>query len=217
MRKILMSAMVVAMISGSVSTTMAQQGFSVSVKATPQFSFLQNSDDNDNSAIEKKATFNSNFGIGAGYNFTDNIGIGLDVLYSLQGEKWEVSGLEVNQELEYVKMPFYFSYNTDASKPVSFFGKIGPQVSILTKAEFSDDESSGSVDNKDRFEDVTLGAMVNAGVQFKLSQNIFLQTGLHFDYDITNAENEDYSGFISGRADTHNMTTGVQVGLKYKF
>lgn len=121
-----MSAMVVAMISGSVSIAMAQQGFSVSVKATPQFSFLQNSDDNDNSAIEKKATFNANFGVGAGYNFTDNIGIGLDVLYSLQGEKWEVSGLEVNQELEYVKMPFYFSYNTDASKPVSFFGKIGP-------------------------------------------------------------------------------------------
>ncbi|MEZ5068107.1 MAG: hypothetical protein R2847_06260 [Bacteroidia bacterium] len=40
---------------------------------------------------------------------------------------------------------------------------------------------------------------------------------MHFDYDITNAENEDYSGFTSGRADTHNMTAGVQVGLKYKF
>ncbi|MCO5284977.1 MAG: porin family protein [Chitinophagaceae bacterium] len=217
MKKILVSAMALVLITGSASTVMAQQGFSVGIKATPQFSFLQNSDDNDNNAIKKKATFNTNFGVGAGYNFTDNTGVGLDVLYSLQGEKSEVLGLEVNQKLEYVKVPVYFSYNSDASNAVSFFGKVGPQVSFLTNAKISGGGSDKFIDNKDKFEKATLGAMANAGVQFKLSPNIFLQTGLQFDYDFTNAEDKDYAGHISGRSNTYNMTAGVQVGLKYRF
>lgn len=215
MKKFFMSALALTMMTAATSTVMAQQGLNFSVKATPQLSFLQNSDDNGNSAIKKKATFNTNFGVGAGYNFTDNVGVGLDVLYSLQGQKTEVSGSEINQKLEYVKIPVYFSYNTDASKPVSFFGKIGPQVSLLTNAKISGDGSSKLVDNKDKFEKATFGGMANAGVQFRLNQNLFLQTGLQFDYDFTNAENKDYSGYTSGRANTNNMTAGVQVGLKY--
>lgn len=217
MKKMLMSAMVVALLTGGTSTAMAQKGFSMSVKATPQFSFLQNSDDNDNSTIKKKATFNTNFGVGAGYNFTDNLGVGIDALYSLQGEKSEVLGQEINQKLEYVKVPIYFSYNTDPSKLVSFYGKVGPQLSILTNAKISGGQNEKFSDNKDKFEKVTFGAMANAGVQFKLSQNIFLQTGLQFDYDFTNAEDKDFIGYIPGRANTNNMTAGVQVGVKYRF
>ena len=59
--------------------------------------------------------------------------------------------------------------------------------------------------------------MANAGVQFRLNSNLFLQTGLNFDYGFSNAENKDYTGFTPGRANTSNMTTGVQVGLKYQF
>ena len=104
----------------------AQQGFSLSVKATPQFSFLQNKDDNDNSMIDRKATFNANFGIGAGYNFTERLGVGMDVLYSLQGQRYEINGVETKQKVNYVKVPLYFSYNGDASKRISFIGKVGP-------------------------------------------------------------------------------------------
>lgn len=217
MKKILMSAMTIALMTVSASTVMAQKGLSVSVKATPQFSFLQNSDDNDNSTIEKKATFNTNFGVGAGYNFTDNVGVGLDVLYSLQGEKSEVLGQEVNQKLEYLKVPLYLAFNTDASKTVSFLGKVGPQVSFLTNAKISQGASGASIENKNKFEKATFGAMANAGVQFKLTPNIFLLSGLQFDYDFTNAEDKDFAGFASGRSNTYNMTAGVQVGLKYRF
>ena len=109
MKKIIMSAMVLAMMTGLANNASAQKGLSVSVKATPQFSFLQNSDDKDNSQFDRKATINTNFGIGAGYNFTDNYGIGVDVLYSLQGQKYKIAGVESNQKLEYVKVPVYFS------------------------------------------------------------------------------------------------------------
>lgn len=211
MKKILMSTMAVAIMSGFGMSASAQKGFNLSVKATPQFSFLQNSDDNDNSKIDRKATINTNFGIGAGYNFDANYGIGLDALYSLQGQKYEVSGIEATQKLEYVKIPVYFAYNTDATKTTSFYGKIGPQVSLLTNAKLDDK------DNKDAFEKATFGGMANAGVQFKLGSNMYLQTGLNFDYDFTNAEDKDFAGYTAGRANTSNMTAGVQVGLKYQF
>ena len=218
MKKFLMSAFAIAMLTGIGSGAMAQKGFNLSVKATPQFSFLQNSDDNDDSNIERKATFNTNFGIGAGYNFNDNMGIGADVLYSLQGQKYEVAGAEFEQKLEYVKVPVFFTYNTDASKTTSFYGKIGPQVSFLTNAKMTAVDSKETfVENKDRYEDVTIGGMANAGVQFRLSPNIFLQTGLNFDYDFSNAESKDYPVVIAGRANTSNMTAGVQIGLKYQF
>lgn len=213
-----MSAFAVAILTGVGSGAMAQKGFNLSVKATPQFSFLQNSDDNDDSNIKQKATFKTNFGIGAGYNFNDNMGVGADALYSLQGQKYEISGSEFEQKLEYVKVPVFFSYNTDASKTTSFYGKIGPQVSFLTNAKITaPDGKDAFLENKDRYEDVSFGAMANAGVQFKLSPNIFLQTGLNFDYDFSNIENKNYPVVIAGRANTYNMTAGVQIGLKYQF
>lgn len=213
-----MSAFAVAMLTGIGSTAMAQKGFNLSVKATPQFSFLQNRDDNDNNDIKRTATFNTNFGIGAGYNFNENMGIGADVLYSLQGQKYEMSGVELEQKLEYVKVPVFFSYNTDASKTTSFYGKIGPQVSFLTNAKMTaPDGKEAFVENKDRYEEVTFGGMANAGVQFRLSPNIFLQTGLNVDYDFSNAENKNYPVVVAGRGNTSNMTAGVQIGLKYQF
>ena len=218
MKKFLMSAFAIAMLTGVGSNAMAQKGFNLSVKATPQFSFIQNSDDNDDSNIKRNATFNTNFGIGAGYNFNGNMGVGADVLYSLQGQKYEVSGADLEQKLEYVKVPVFFSYNTDASKTTSFYGKIGPQVSFLTNAKITaPDGNDAFLENKNRYEDVTFGAMANAGVQFKLSPNIFLQTGLNFDYDFSNIENKNFPVVIAGRANSYNMTAGVQIGLKYQF
>ncbi|MBE7171528.1 MAG: PorT family protein [Williamsia sp.] len=194
----------------------AQKGFSLNIKGTPQFSFLQNKNDNDNSSLEKKGTFNAAFGIGAAYNFNNYSGVGLDVLYSLQGQRYKANGVETNQKLNYIKIPVYYTFNTDASKPVSFIAKVGPQLSLLTDAKLTNkdgDQIGGS--RKDAYESATFGGVVGAGVQFRLNQSLFLTTNARFDYDFTNAENEDYPSYVTGREKTHNMTTGLEIGLKY--
>lgn len=212
-----------ALIFGSLTTVnkaTAQQGFSLSLKATPQFSFLNNKDDNDNSSYKRKATFNTNFGIGGGYNFTNKLGVGLDVLYSLQGQRYTLNNgnVEYNQKNEYVKIPLYFSYNTDASKAVSFIGKVGPQVSLITSSKLDDKDGNKIVgDTKDRYKSATFGGMALAGAQYKLDKNLYLTTAVRFDYDFTNAEDDKYSGYTAGRAKTYNMTAGLEVGLKYNF
>jgi hypothetical protein len=194
----------------------AQQGFSVSVKATPQFSFLQNKDDRDNNSLQQKATFNANFGVGAGYNFTSKYGVGIDALYSLQGQRYKINGIETNQRVDYIKIPVYFSYTANPSKPVSFIGKIGPQISILTDSKLTDKNGHTlKSDTKDLYKNVTFGGMAAVGVQFKLDKNLFLTTMARFDYDFMNAEDHSNAYYQQVRAKTYNMTTGLEVGLKY--
>lgn len=215
MKKNILTALVAAGLMMT-SNAHAQQGFSLSLKALPQFSFLQNSDDNDNTALSKKATFNAAFGLGAGYNFTGNMGIGLDVLYSLQGQRYELRGVEMNQKLNYVKIPVFFAYSTDASKPVSFLAKAGPQLSLRTGAKVTDTDGNELVsDKKSAFESATVGGLVGAGVQFRLNKTLFLTTTARLDYDFTNADDNSYSSTAATRATTHNMTTGLEVGLRY--
>ena len=201
----------------TVNTVNAQKGFSVSVKGTPQFRFLENKDDNNNNSYSRKATFNANFGIGGAYNFTNKLGVGADVLYSLQGQRYTINNSnEFNQKNEYIKVPVYFSYNTNPSKKISFIGKLGPQVSFITTSKLDDKDGNEIIgDTKNRYKSTTFGGMALAGAQYKLNHNLYLSTAVRFDTDFTNAEDDTYSGYVAGRAKTYNMTAGVEVGLKY--
>jgi Outer membrane protein beta-barrel domain len=194
----------------------AQKGFSISVKGIPQFSLLENTDDNNNSNYTEKTTFNGSFGLGGGYNFTDNMGVGVDVLYSLQGQRYNLSGRDFNQMNNYIKIPLYFSYNTDPSKKISFIGKLGPQLSFLTTSKLEDNDGKTINGNtKNQYQTSTFGAMISAGAQYELNSNLYLTAAWRFDYDFTNAEDTKYIGYASGRAYTHNMASGLEVGLKY--
>ena len=194
----------------------AQQGFSLSVKGNPQFSFLQNKDDNNNSNYSTKATFNAGFGLGGEYGFNNHYGVGIDVLYSLQGQRYVLNNIEFNQKVNYIKVPVYFTYNSDASKPISFVGKIGPQVSFLTDANLSNKNGDKvQINNKDRYNTVTFGGVAEAGAQYKIASQLYLTTLVRFDYDFTNAEDDTFSGYTPGRAKTYNSTFGLEVGLKY--
>ena len=196
----------------------AQKGFNLSVKATPEFSFLLNKDDNDNNLYNSKATFNTNFGIGAGYNFTKNIGVAIDGLYSMQGQKYELSGEEYHQKVNYIKVPVYFIYNSNPAKFISFSGKIGPQVSFLTTSKLTNNDGKDLVDDtNDHYEKATIGGAAEAGIQLRMDRNLFLTAGVRFDADLTNAENRVNASYPAGRAKTYNMTSGLEVGLKYNF
>src|SRR5882757_4882140 len=214
MKKILFNTVLLLSLA-ALNQASAQKGFSLSVKGTPQFSWLQNSTDNDNNSFSRKTTFNTNFGIGGAYNFTDHLGVGLDVLYSLQGQKYDLAGTEFRQKTDYLKLPLMFLYNTNPAKPVSFIAKAGPQLSILTSAKLDNKDGDELADNKDAYKSVTFGGVAVAGVQFRLEQTLYLTAAARYDYDFTNAENKDFAGRTPGRADTHNMTAGLEVGLKY--
>ena len=211
MKRIFTSALLIAGL--AVSKANAQQGFSLSIKGTPQFSFLQNKDDNNNVNYSRKATFNASFGLGADYGFNNHFGVGIDALYSLQGQRYNLNNMEYNQKVDYLKVPVYFTYNSDASKAISFIGKIGPQVSFVTGSKLNGNKTDQ--DTKNRYNTATFGGVAVAGAQYKIATQVFLTTAARSDYDFTNAEDDKYSGYTPGRTKTYNSTIGLEVGLKY--
>ena len=215
MKKFLTLALV-TVIFGICKNVKAQEGFSFSVKVTPQFTFLENRDDNNTSFIQRNATFHTNFGVGAGCNFTDYFGVGMDILYSWQGQRYEIDGIVVNQKINYIKIPVYCSINSDPQKDISFIGKIGPQLGILAHSKLTDKDGNDITANTNfRYKDVTFGGMMNAGMQCRIASGMYASTGVRFDYDFTNADLDKSVYYPAGRANTHNMTLGLEIGLKY--
>ncbi len=136
----------------------AQKGFSLTVTAQPSASSVHGDykenvytwNSNYYQIIEKSFTFAMQAGIEADYHFTENIGIGLGLLYSSQGQKYKdllhsENGYDAwygnytmnytiseSWALNYLKLPLKFHFNTDPSKAVSFSGSIGIYLAFLT-------------------------------------------------------------------------------------
>lgn len=194
----------------SIGKANAQKGLSVCIKVAQQLSWVAKSDDRDLPTYKSKAKFGTAFGLGAEYGITNNFGVGVDVLYSLEGSKIELTGQEVDRKTQYIKVPLYVSYNTDASKVSSFVAKAGPQVSFLTKSELN------KIDTKEAYNKVTLGGAAYVGWQMRVSAKCYLTAGARFDYDFINTEDKDSFGYPNGRANTNNLNAGLEVGFKYR-
>ncbi|MEI9910587.1 MAG: outer membrane beta-barrel protein [Bacteroidota bacterium] len=194
----------------------AQKGFNISVKAAPVLCSVFNKDDLDNDNYEWKPTVGASFGAGIGYGFTKNTGVAVDVLYALQGQRYEINNKEFNQHLNYIKVPLMFTYNIQLINILSLTGKAGPQVSFLSKSQlFDDDRNSIKNNTNDQFRNVTFGGMFSTGVNIKIGNNLFATGDMRFDGDFTNAEDRKYAFYPTDRKKSYNITAGLEFGLKY--
>jgi hypothetical protein len=144
------------------------------------------------------------------------MGVGFDVLYSFQGQRYKLDGFEYNQRLDYVKVPVYFINRIPLSSKISLVGKIGPQISFRTSSKLTDKDGNTIISNTNsQYESVTFGAAALGGAEYKLISRIWLTAAIRGDYDFTNAEDDSYSKYQTGRAKTYNLTTGLEIGLRY--
>jgi hypothetical protein len=216
MKKLLVAALALISFTG-INQAQAQKGLSISVKGSPQLSWMNNEDDNDNNALDMKPLFSSSFGIGIGYNFTRNFGVAVDALYSMQGRKYETNDNDFYQKVNYIKVAPVFTYTTNPIGIVSFVGKLGPQVNFLTDSKLTNDDGDKVIGDMNKmYEKVTFGGVSNLGAQFQLSKKVFLTSGVRFDMDFTNAENEDHVNYPNGREITLNSSFGLEFGVKFK-
>lgn len=223
-RKSALSLFLIVLLSAGAT---AQSGFQVGVQGVPQMSWLMNSDDRDNGAFDPLTTINGAFGVTLQYGFTDNFGIGLDGLYSMQGQRYELDGIEYYKRIDYIKIPLMFVYSTELSSSVMLLGKIGPQAGLLIDAKLLDKDGDEVVANQTAgYMDYDISGVAMLGAGFKLTEVLILETSLRYDFGFTDAEDKDYhrslndpdapaNGVNDGRAVTSNMTAGVNIGLKY--
>jgi len=115
----------------------AQEGaIRIGAVLLPQSTWLLNQDDSDAGPEQDyEVTWGFAGGISASYNFNDYLGVGLDVLYSNQGQKYKgtKSGITYTAKttLNYLKLPLLLRFNSDPNSVVQFSAFLGPQFSFL--------------------------------------------------------------------------------------
>lgn len=204
----------------------AQEGFQVGIEGTPQMSWLINKDDMDSKRFEYLNTFNGSFGISAQYGYSKTMGVGLNVLYSSQGQRYKFDGVEQIRKTEYLKIPVVLIFNNEINPDWLFTVKIGPQLDLLTNAKLTDKDGNVTVsDQKNAYEDFEIAGVTSVGFGYKLTEMLSLDAALRFDYGFTDAENKDYKkninhpngATVTTRAMTSNSTGGITIGLRYLF
>jgi opacity protein-like surface antigen len=113
-----------------------ESAFRIGAVLLPQSTWLLNQDDSD---ARPELDYEVNWGFAGGistfYNFNDYLGVGLDVLYSNQGQKYKgtQSGISYTAKatLNYLKLPLLLRLNSDPNSVVQFNAFLGPQFSFL--------------------------------------------------------------------------------------
>lgn len=208
------------------NSSKAQEGFQAGIEGTPQMSWLINMDDVDNYKFEYMNTLNSSFGISAQYGYSTTMGVGLNVLYSYQGQRYKFEGVEQIRKTEYLKIPLQLIFFNDIGTNWMFIGKIGPQLGLLMNARLTNKDGDEIItDHKNAYEDFDFGAALSLGFGYKLTEMLSIDAAFRGDYAFTDSENKDYKkninhpngAVITSRAITNNATAGVTVGLRYLF
>jgi hypothetical protein len=230
MKKIILNVAIFATtVLVAISSANAQQGFQIGIQATPHLSWATNNDDSKDPDFEYVRTFVGSAGITSEYGFTDDIALGIDVLYSMQGQRFKLFGIENFKRTNYLKIPVMFVYNYKSSDMITMCYKIGPQLGILTKAKFTDKDGNNIVSDQTKsYQTAVFGGVASAGIGIKLMEKLRLDFAIRYDYDFTNAEDNGYvthinhpltsvpgNGISTTRATTNNSTVGITVGLRW--
>lgn len=121
-------------------STSAQPAWDVIIKATPQLSWMLNETETKMQGFKRKTYVSTSFGIETSYHFNSNAGVGIEGLYSMQGQRFEEDGLAFTQRITYLKLPITFYYIANPHDKITLSGRLGPQLSILTGAKLKRDD-----------------------------------------------------------------------------
>jgi hypothetical protein len=205
-----------------IGSTWAQEGtFRIGAVLLPQNTWLLNQDDSDaGPELDYEVTWGFAGGIGTFYNFNDYLGVGLDVLYSNQRQKYkgresDTTYYTAKTTLNYLKVPLLFRFNSDPNSVVQFSAFLGPQFSFLLsykdrfeafeanvpsfRREVSGKEWSITGDGTSDKEKLTApiyksflpGAVLGFGIGIKPTDELLISLHIRADYAFGDAENKD--------------------------
>lgn len=201
-----------------ITSAKAQKGIYVGAQGVAQVNIIFNETDANQPGADYKSKLGSSFGLSAGYNFTKNLGLGTEIMYSMIKQTYSDNTTYFTQKFNYLKVPVVFTYNSNPYRKFMFTAKAGPQVGFLLKSRISGASNPALNGNsKSQYKNVTLGAMVGTGVRMRLTGNMVVDAGVRIDGSFTNTENKSYHGYMPGRKTSHDINAGLEMGVKYFF
>ena len=144
-------------------------------------------------------------------------------------------------KLNYFKVPITLQYSFSSNENIHFYISQGLQISLLNNYEYkilqTDENGKYSIyianpstisqvgnlfpeqninkeNQLDWYNKSIIGYVSNYGIKYRLSDKLFLNSALRFEYDFTNT---DGKVFEYKNATTHNIRAGIEFGISYKF
>lgn len=198
----------------------AQKGLHAGLKGAPQSTWMFNGDDSDNANWEYVPTFRSSFGANFAWFFSDAVGLGVDVIYSNQGQRYEFNEAELFTKTSYLKIPVLFHYHSGFDGTAFFYLNAGPQIAILSSATAETNLpiiGPVGLDASENYSALNIGAVLALGSGFHLSDFLQLTVGIRLDAGFTDAEDKSAPFFDTqpNRPSTYNVTGGLEIGVRY--
>ncbi|HRI58738.1 MAG TPA: porin family protein [Saprospiraceae bacterium] len=153
-----------------------------------------------------------NIGLTYTHSIIENVGFGLDLRYSEEGTRQEVTGVELTTKLNYVRLPVKFIY---------FFGQIeddfrpklfaGPTLGFLVggKSQLRTETGTNEVASKDYFEGFDMGMNFGAGFNYRLAEATWLNFGVAYTHGFINV--------VKSGPEAFNRNVNVNLGIAWGF
>ncbi|OWY23063.1 PorT family protein [Sphingobacteriales bacterium UPWRP_1] len=216
----------------------AQKGLEVGVRIIPQSVWIINDDDSARGdGLDFTRTWGVAYGVQAGYNFLDFLGVQTGVLFSGQGQKYVGDGSAnfetLQAKLNYLKIPLLLKVNSNPDAGASFVATFGVQYELLTGAKYVVDDveydtnpqglnyiNPTSQFNIEEAYANNLSAVFSLGARFRVSDSFNLGLSFRGDYSLTDIENKsltngNISVFNADRPTTANLTGGIMIEANY--
>lgn len=163
----------------------AQQGLQVGLLLQPSLqtvrpAWLSNSGNDFDPDFNQ--TIRASIGACIDYHLNPYIGVGVNLEYSAQGQKFLAT--DNNSEYKphfykfnFIKVPLFLSYNT--SGKVRLIGHVGPQLLVLASAK--DKYDGKDHDITDNYAPLNLGFNFGIGLGFMIGRNAMFTAAPNFD------------------------------------
>ncbi|MGE0637735.1 MAG: porin family protein [Bacteroidia bacterium] len=180
-----------------------EASFTIGVMGMGKNTWLLNKNifDRPNSEQEVEASLGTSFGINMSIYFTQNVGIGLDVLYATHNQKFNgttdiLTKTPYNSKIHFssIDIPLYLRLSTNGG---AYF-ELGSYFSMITGADYSQESSlsifNGSKDIKAFTSGFNAAPLLGLGIDINLTDNLILSPGLRFSYGLSDVAGVDGQG-----------------------
>ncbi len=171
-----------------------------------------------------KAEGKLGWGVGGflGVNFTNNIGVQLEVIYTTLSQQYKEADISHDITLKYVNIPLLLSLNTGKDKKINLNAVIGPQIGLNVGSDINSQSNDGTTTAQAKLDvkKSDIGFAFGAGIDFGLTSTVRLglgYRGVRGLIDISDKSNalttDDY--YVLDR--TKTITNAGYIGISLLF
>ena len=203
-------------------------------------SWLLNQNNYGYQDLDLKAGISYGFNANAGFDFTNNLGVKLELGFQKLGQKYSKTKGDTsftrNIGLNYFQLPVLLKFRT-GGETVKFMAAIGPQFDFLlnakqdyyytlmdtigeydyTKPIPGTTELISENDITHRFNSFDIQARLDLGIEIIIIKNLFIDASLSFAYGLKDiiAPDYQYEDRDGNYNPVHNAYVGFNVGINY--